>query len=175
MDRVPYRADRFGGLAESSLSDAVYGLVILMIHRDRPSIRLTADERRQFNELAARLRHELDGASFDPPERQRSGRRPGSAGRRGRAVRLVTTLAGTWFARPMILALGLLALGPVIVGWPVVASPVLLVAPATMIGLGGALTTLDVVRRGRRRAQRPSTDSDPTKGVPRRARYRHRR
>ncbi len=140
-------------LAEVS-TRTTHGLVILMIHRDRPSIRLTADERRQFDELAARLRYELDEATFDPPRQRLFRRRPPSGPRVRRATHLAMTTVGTWWAGPAALALGLLFLGPTVLGWVTIAYPALIVPPAAVTGLGGALTATDLARRGCRRATR---------------------
>jgi hypothetical protein len=125
-----------------------------MLHRDRPSIRLTVDERRQFDELAARLRYELDGASFDTPGPRRVRLRTRATELRGRTVRRMIAAAGTWWTGPLVLTLGLLALGPMIFSWVTVATPALIVLPATLVTAGQVLTTLRFVKHRRRHAKR---------------------
>lgn len=161
VDKVPYRAGPACRLAGRTSLDAKPGLVILMIYRDRPSIRLTADERHQFDELAARLRYELDGASFGPPTPgRRSGRllRRWRGSRWRRAVRFLLVPAGARAIGPSALALGLLALASQRLGWITVASPALVVLAASVAGFGAALTAADLVRGRRRRNGRPTAN-----------------
>lgn len=84
-------------------------------HRDRPGVRLTAEERRRFSEIALQLRYELDGLTFPdragdshrPDRRRRVGARTAIAA--GRATRGVAGLSRR-MATPVVLAvLGLAA------------------------------------------------------------------
>lgn len=77
---------------------------------------LTAEERRQFAEIAARLRYELDGLSFDLPERW--WHRLGTAVSRlcGRTARRVVAVASTWWVGPLLVALGAASLAGVALG-----------------------------------------------------------
>ncbi len=82
---------------------------------DRPSVGLTPEERQQFAEIAARLRYELDGLSFDLPDRwwHRFGTALSRLG--GRTARRVVSAASTWWVGPVLVALGGAALAGVAV------------------------------------------------------------
>lgn len=74
---------------------------------DRPSVALTQDERRQFAEIAGRLRYELDGLGFDAqPERwwHRFGTRASHLA--GRSARATVGLAGRWWTAVLLLLAG---------------------------------------------------------------------
>lgn len=86
-------------------------------HRDRPDVRLTAEERRRFSEIAVQLRYELDGLTFpdlagdrhQPGNRRRVGARLGRVtGGVSRALAAVSRRVVTPFV------LGLLGIGAVI-------------------------------------------------------------
>ncbi len=78
-------------------------------HRDRPGVRLTAEERRRFSEIALQLRYELDGLTFPDltdPTRHLAGRRRLSGTTRG-AGRVARAIAGLTrrLTTPFVLAL----------------------------------------------------------------------
>lgn len=79
-------------------------------HRDRPGVRLTAEERRRFSEIALQLRYELDGLTFldlTDPNRHLAGRRQVGATLTRRAGRVTRAIAGLTrrLATPIVLAL----------------------------------------------------------------------
>lgn len=79
-------------------------------HRDRPGVRLTAEERRRFSEIALQLRYELDGLTFPDltePTRHLVGRRRVSATLARGAGRATGAIAGLSrrVATPFVLAL----------------------------------------------------------------------
>lgn len=80
---------------------------------DRPSVGLSPEERRQFADIAARLRYELDGLAFDLPERRRDRLATALSRIGGRAARRITAVVTAWWLGPLLVALGAVALAVV--------------------------------------------------------------
>jgi len=85
-------------------------------HRDRPGVRLTAEERRRFAEIAFQLRYELDGLTF--PDSGDGVSRPGGrrvGARPARVARGTARLLGRLSRRLVSpFALALIGVGAVI-------------------------------------------------------------
>lgn len=126
-------------------------------HRDRPGVRLTAEERRRFAEIAAQLRYELDGLTFPGLSEANHHRAGGGRGvgaglarTAGRATRIPTGLA-----RRLISPFGLALLGiGAVIGAALTAGDLrFALATAGSFNLAWA-TTMAVLQLARRRYAR---------------------
>lgn len=136
-------------------------------HRDRPGVRLTAEERRRFSEIALQLRYELDGLTFPDltdPTRHLAGRRRRVGVRltrgAGRAARALARLSRR-LATPFVLAL--IGIGAVIGAAFTAGDLRLACTTAGSFVLAWALTlaALQLVRRRQARRARSRLSHQP--------------
>lgn len=115
-------------------------------HSDRPSVQLTAEERRRFAEIATQLRFELDGLMFDPPETRRERVATWLSKLWGRAARRSIAALGHRLAGPLLLVSGAITVALALrledPRWAGLA----VVLPVAMTVAGATLTVLCAVR-----------------------------
>ncbi len=120
-----------------------------MSHRDsdRPTVELTSDERRRFGEIADQLRVERETAALGTIDSRRARIATWLSRFWGRSARRLTGIARRWWTGPLLLAIGVAALG-----YAGLASARLVVPAMVLFIASSTLTVLQMA--GRLRSER---------------------